>query len=224
MAKEHTVKAFTQELDLLKSKVLEMAEECERQLAKAVHSLVERDTKLAQDIIEGDTRINGLQGAVVELAIRMLALRQPMALDLRHIIAAQKMAADFERIADYAANIAKHAIELKSGWLDKPLKSIVKMADYALHMLSDILDAYRDLDIDKAVEVWRRDDEIDKTYFSLLTKLRTLMIEDSSSVTASTRLLFVGRCCERIGDHITNVAENVHFIISGEMHHGRAMG
>ena len=224
MAKEHTVKAFTQELDLLKSKVLEMAEECERQLAKAVHSLVERDTKLAQDIIEGDTRINGLQGEVDELAIRMLTLRQPMALDLRHIIAAQKMAADFERIADYAANIAKHAIELKRGWLDKPVKSIVKMADCALHMLRDILDAYRDLDMDKAVAVWHRDDEIDKTYFGLLTKLRTLMIEDSTNVTASTRLLFVGRCCERIGDHITNVAENVHFIISGEMHHGRAMG
>ena len=224
MMKEHTVKAFTQELDLLKSKVLEMAEECERQLVKAVHSLVERDTKLAQDIIEGDTIINGLQGEVDELAIRMLALRQPMALDLRHIIAAQKMAADFERIADYAANIAKHAIELKSGWLDKPVKSIVKMADCALQMLSDIIDAYRDLDMDKAVAVWHRDDEIDKTYFGLLTKLRTLMIEDSTNVTASTRLLFVGRCCERIGDHITNVAENVHFIISGEMHHGRAMG
>jgi phosphate transport system protein len=224
MPKEHTVKAFTQELGLLKSKVLEMAEECERQLAKAVHSLVERDTKLAQDTIEGDTRINSLQGEVDELAIRMLALRQPMALDLRHIIAAQKMAADFERIADYAANIAKHAIELKSGWLDKPVKAIVKMADCALHMLSDILDAYRDLDMDKAVAVWHRDDEIDKTYFGLLTKLRTLMIEDSTNVTASTRLLFVGRCCERIGDHITNVAENVHFIISGEMHHGRAMG
>jgi phosphate transport system protein len=98
------------------------------------------------------------------------------------------------------------------------------MADCALHMLSDILDAYRNLDIDKAVEVWHRDDEIDKAYFGLLTKLRTLMIEDSTSVTASTRLLFIGRCCERIGDHITNVAENVHFIISGEMHHGRAMG
>ncbi|MGD8252933.1 MAG: phosphate signaling complex protein PhoU [Syntrophobacterales bacterium] len=223
MPKEHTVKAFTQELDLLKSKVLEMAEECERQLAKAVHSLVERDTKLAQDTIEGDTRINGLQGEVDELAIRMLALRQPMALDLRHIIAAQKMAADFERIADYAANIAKHAIELKNGWLDKPVKSIVKMADCALHMLNDIIDAYRDLDIDKAVAVWHQDDEIDKTYFGLLTKLRTLMIEDSTNVTASTRLLFVGRCCERIGDHITNVAENVHFIISGEMHHGRAI-
>jgi phosphate transport system protein len=223
MVKEHTVKAFTQELDLLKSKVLEMAEECERQLVKAVHSLVERDTKLAQDIIEGDTIINGLQGEVDELAIRMLALRQPMALDLRHIIAAQKMAADFERIADYAANIAKHAIELKNGWLDKPVKSIVEMADCALQMLSDIIEAYRDLDIDKAVAVWHRDDEIDKTYFGLLTKLRTLMIEDSTNVTASTRLLFVGRCCERIGDHITNVAENVHFIISGEMHHGRAI-
>jgi phosphate transport system protein len=224
MPKGHTVKAFTQELDLLKSKVLEMGEECERQLAKAVHSLVERDTKLAQDIIESDTKINGLQGEVDELAIRMLALRQPMASDLRHIIAAQKMAADFERIADYAANIAKHVIELKSGWVDKPVQSIVAMADCALHMLSDILGAYRNLDLDRAVDVWHRDDEIDKTYFGLLTKLRTLMIEDSTNVTASTKLLFIGRCCERIGDHITNVAENVHFIISGEMHHGRAMG
>lgn len=224
MAKAHTVKAFTQELDRIKSKVLEMGRECELQLAKSVDALVKRDALLAQDIIDGDREINRLQSEVDDLAVRMLALRQPMALDLRHIIAAQKMAADFERIADYAANIAKHAIELKSVRVDRPVNSIVKMAHSALKMLGDVLDAYRDLDANKAVEVWRRDDEIDKSYFGLLTKLRTLMIEDSKSVTASTRLIFIGRCCERIGDHITNVAENVHFIVSGEMHHGRPLG
>jgi phosphate transport system protein len=224
MAKVHIVKTFTQELDKIKSKVLQMGRECEVQLAKSVDALVKRDAILAQDIIDGDREINRLQSEVDDLAVRMLALRQPMALDLRHVIAAQKMAADFERIADYAANIAKHAIELKSVRVDKPVNSIVKMANSALKMLGDVLDAYQDLDTKKAVEVWRRDDEIDKTYFGLLTILRTLMIEDSKSVTASTMLLFVGRCCERIGDHITNVAENVHFIVSGEMHHGRPLG
>jgi phosphate transport system protein len=223
MRKEHTVKAFTQELELLKSKVFEMARECEGQLAKAVHSLVERDTELARYIIEGDSKINRLQSEVDELAIRILALRQPMALDLRNIIAAQKMAADFERIADYIANIAKHVIDLESISLEKPIRSIVKMTNSALEMLRDVLVAYQELDVDKAVEIWHRDREIDKIYFSLLTQLRTTMIEDSTRVTPSTTLLFMGRCCERIGDHITNVAENVEYIVSGEMYHGRPM-
>jgi len=223
MAKEHTVKAFTQELELLKAKVFEMAKECEGQLARAVHSLVERDMRLARDIIEGDSKINRLQSEVDELAIRILALRQPMALDLRNIIAAQKMAADFERIADYTANIARHVIDLESISLEKPIRSMVKMANSALKMLRDVLVAYRELDVEKAVEIWHRDKEIDKIYFSLLTQLRTTMIEDSTSVTPSTTLLFMGRCCERIGDHITNVAENVEYIVSGEMYHGRPM-
>jgi len=223
MRKEHTVKAFTQELELLKSKVFEMARECEGQLAKAVHSLVERDTELARYIIEGDSKINRLQSEVDELAIRILALRQPMALDLRNIIAAQKMAADFERIADYIANIAKHVIDLESISLEKPIRSIVKMTNSALEMLRDVLVAYQELDVEKAVEIWHRDREINKIYFSLLTQLRTTMIEDSTRVTPSTTLLFMGRCCERIGDHITNVAENVEYIVSGEMYHGRPM-
>ena len=223
MAKEHTVKAFTQELDLLKSKVLEMGTECEGQLARAVDALVERDTKLAKEIIIGDTRINQLQSEVDDLAIRMLALRQPMALDLRNILAAQKIAADFERIADYAANIAKDVVDSTDLLLESPVKSIVQMAETARHMLSDVLDAYQGLDVKKAVEVWHRDAEIDKTYFGLLTKLRTLMIEDSKNINASTRLLFVGRCCERIGDHITNVAENVDFIARGKLHYGIPM-
>jgi phosphate transport system protein len=223
MAKEHTVRAFTQELGLLKAKVFEMAKECERQLAKAVRSLVERDMLLARDIIQGDSKINRLQSEVDELAIRILALRQPMALDLRNIVAAQKMAADFERIADYIANIAKHLTNLDSTSLKKPIRAIVAMANSALKMLRDVLLAYQELDAEKAVEVWHRDKEIDKIYFSLLTQLRTTMIEDSTSVTPSTTLLFMGRCCERIGDHITNVAENVEYIVSGEMYHGRPM-
>jgi phosphate transport system protein len=153
----------------------------------------------------------------------MLALRQPMALDLRNILAAQKIAADFERIADYAANIAKDVVDSTDLLLESPVKSIVQMAETARQMLGDVLDAYQELDVKKAVEVWHRDEEIDKTYFGLLTKLRTLMIEDSKNINASTRLLFVGRCCERIGDHITNVAENVDFIVSGKMHHGIPM-
>jgi phosphate transport system protein len=220
MAKEHIVKAFGQELERLKSKVLEMAGECEGQLAKAAYAVKERDRELAQDIIEGDTRINGLQSEVDELAIRMLALRQPLALDLRNIVAAQKIAADFERIADYAANIAKHVIDLDTDSLHKPTASIVEMTTIALHMVRDVVEAYDELNVDRAIEIWHRDEEIDRIYFALLTQLRTVMIEDPKYVTASTKLLFMGRCCERIGDHITNVAESVHFIVSGKMHHG----
>lgn len=223
MSREHTVRAYSQELDLLKSKVLEMGRECETQLAKAVDALITIDTRLAQDIIEGDTQINKLHGKVDDLAVRMLALRQPMALDLRNIIAAQKIAADFERIADYAANIAKYVLDLNKPILESPVKSIVQMIDTGLRMLSDVLVAYQVPDSKKAREVWHQDKHIDRIYFGLLTKLRTLMIEDSKKINASTRLLFVGRCCERIGDHIKNVAESVHFIVSGEMHHGNPM-
>jgi phosphate transport system protein len=223
MSREHTVKAYTEELDLLKSKVLEMGKECETQLTKAVDSLITIDARLAHEIIEGDTKINELQGRVDDLAVRMLALRQPMAMDLRNIVAAQKIAADFERIADYAANIAKYVVDLDKPILESPVKSIVQMIDSALRMLSNVLVAYQLLDREKAREVWHQDKQIDKIYFGLLTKLRTLMIEDSAKINASTRLLFVGRCCERIGDHIMNVAESVHFIVSGEMHHGSPM-
>jgi phosphate transport system protein len=140
-----------------------------------------------------------------------------MAVDLRNIISGLKIAADLERIADYAANIAKHVIELNSISLDQPVQSIIAMAEVARSMLEDVINAYMETDIERAVEIWHRDSQINQIYGELLGQLRSFMERDSENIKAYTGLLFVARCCERIGDHITNVAESVYFIESGEM-------
>jgi phosphate transport system protein len=222
MSSKHIVRTYDQELDELKSKVLAMGKESETQLAQAVEALVERNDILAKSIVKSDTVVNQLQSDVDKLTVLILAKRQPMASDLRHIVSGLKIAADLERIADYAANIAQHVIDLSHIKLDRPIRSIQKMADAGLAMLKDVVDAYHDLDAQKAIAVWHRDDEVDSIYIDLLALLRNLMTDNSDSVKACTTLLFVARCCERIGDHITNIAESIHYIVKADVYHGNA--
>jgi phosphate transport system protein len=146
----------------------------------------------------------------------MLAMRQPMGSDLRHIISALKIAADLERIADYAANIAKNVMDLDHVSLEKPVELIIRMAELASHMLKDVIVAYREVDVRKATAVWHRDEDINKIYADLLSHLRSYMKADSDNINVYTSLIFAARCCERIGDHIKNVAESVYFITHGE--------
>jgi phosphate transport system protein len=200
----------------LQAKIGEMGEVCQAQLKRAVRSLVERDTHLAEAIIEADTEVNRFQKEVDEMTARTLATRQPMAVDLRQVIAALKIATDLERVADYAKNIAKHVPELNHTSLEKPVDAIIRMTETAGSMLQDILRAYAETDDKAAVDVWHRDDEIDAAYAELLGELKSGMKADASNIKAYTSLLFVARCCERIGDHITNVAENVYYIKNGE--------
>ncbi|MGD8961827.1 MAG: phosphate signaling complex protein PhoU [Desulfobacterales bacterium] len=216
MSKDHTVRSYDQELDLLKSKISEMGKVAEAQLSKAIEALVTKDSKLAVDVIYSDSQVNDLQNAVDRLTVNMLAMRQPMGIDLRHIISALKMAAELERIADYAANIAKNGMNLNHVYLEKPIQLIIRMAELAIRMLRDVIDAYLELDLPKTIAVWHRDEEINQIYADLLTQLRSYMKADSDNINTYTSLIFTARCCERIGDHIKNVAESVYYIIHAD--------
>jgi phosphate transport system protein len=193
-----------------------MGKVAEAQLSKAIEALVTKDSKLAVDVIYSDSQVNDLQNEVDRFTVNMLAMRQPMGIDLRHIISALKIAAELERIADYAANIAKNGMNLDHVYLEKPVQLIIRMAELAIRMLSDVIDAYLELDVPKSIAVWHRDEEINQIYADLLTQLRSYMKADSDNINTYTSLVFTARCCERIGDHIKNVAESVYFIIHGD--------
>jgi phosphate transport system protein len=216
MAKEHTVRSYDQELELLQSKLLQMGKVTEEQLKKAIEALVSKDSGLAVDVIYSDSRVNELQAEVDSLTVRMLAMRQPMALDLRSIISALKIAAELERIADYAANIGKNVFDLNHVSLEEPVKQIIQMAEVAGQMLNDVMRTYQETDVSKALDVWNRDEEINGIYANILSQLRSYMKVDSDNIKTYTSLIFVSRCCERIGDHIKNIAESVYYIEHGK--------
>lgn len=224
MDKRHIVKAYDRELELLKSKVLEMGQACGRQFAGAIEAFKRRDTDLAGRIFRADAGINALESEIDAFTVYLLAKRQPMAVDLRQIIGALKIAGDLERVADYAANIARHLLELNDLNVQAPLRTIIEMAEMASAMLHDVLRAYAELDVAQAIEVWHRDQRIDQAYAGLLSELRGVMSEDLESIKACTTLLFIAKSCERIGDHLMNVAENVHFISVGNPYRGEGQG
>jgi phosphate transport system protein len=216
MSKDHIVRSYDQELELLISKISEMGKVAEEQLAKAIKALITKDSQLAVNVICSDVLVNDLQNAVDRLTVRMLAMRQPMGSDLRHIISALKIAAELERIADYAANIAKNVMDLDHVSLEEPVGRIIRMAELASHMLKDVIGAYQETDAQKAMAVWHRDEDINQVYTDLLSQLRSYMKVDSENTDIYTSLIFTARCCERIGDHIQNIAESVYFITHGE--------
>jgi phosphate transport system protein len=222
--KDHTVRSYDQELDLLQSKLLEMGTVAEEQLSKAIEALISKDSHLAVTVIDNDSRVNQLEAEVDSLAVRMLAMRQPMALDLRQIISGLKTAAELERIADYAANIAKNVMDLDQVSLEEPVALIIRMAEVAQQMLKDVMGAYRETDVSKALAVWEKDEEINEIYANLLSQLRTYMQLDADNIQTYTNLIFVSRCCERIGDHIKNIAESVHYIEHGKAYAEAPLG
>jgi phosphate transport system protein len=215
MQREHIMRTYDAELDLLRSKITQMGGICAQQLSKAIESLTKRDTMLAEEVVLGDAGVNALNREIDQLTFRILATRQPVAVDLRNIISALKMAADLERIADYAANIAKCVGDLNHIVLDGPIQSILRMAALAQQMLNDILEAYAQADDAKARSVWQADRQIDTIYADLLGEIKGYMAAESGKIDAFTSLMFAARCCERIGDHIKNVSESVQFIQSG---------
>ena len=215
MVSEHIIKSYDEELRRLDNTITEMGGLAETQLASAIEAVVKRDSRLAADVVEADARVDQLEQDIESLALRLLALRQPKAVDLRQILAALKTASDLERIGDYATNVAKRSIVLNQSPPVKPAFSIPRMGRLGQAMIKDVLDAYVERDADKALLVWARDEELDEMYTSLFRELLTYMIEDARNITSCTHLLFMAKNLERIGDHATNIAETLYFMVHG---------
>ena len=216
MAKEHLVKSFDEELQSLDATISEMGGLAETQLARALRAVRDRDTAIAEEVIAGDARVAALERDAQERVLRMLALRQPMAVDLRHILSAIKISASLERIADYAKNTAKRAIVLaQAGSPPRAVTGIDRIGRLVQGCLKDVLDAFAKGDVAAAEAVWKRDEEIDDVYNGLFRELLTYMMEDPRTITAGTHLMFMAKNIERIGDHATNIAELIVFRVTG---------
>lgn len=212
---DHIVRSYDEELRRLASAIAQLGGMAEIQLASAIQAVAKRDSDLASTVVAGDSRVDEKRAEIDEMAVRLLALRQPMAIDLRAIVGSIRAAGDIERIADYAANVAKRAIALNQAPLVRPVAAIPRMGALVQAMIKDVLDAYIASDAEKAAEVWARDEEVDEMYNSLFRELLTYMMEDPRSITTCTHLLFIAKNIERIGDHATNLAEFIHFIVKG---------
>ncbi|HEV2336412.1 MAG TPA: phosphate signaling complex protein PhoU [Stellaceae bacterium] len=215
MAAEHIIKGYDEELARLSRMIVEMGGLAESQLAATIEVVTKRDSDRATRVIDGDEQVDQLERDIDSLAIRLLALRQPMARDLREIVAALKISSDLERICDYVANVAKRSIALAQSPPIGPAQALQRMAHLALLLVKDVIDAYVARDPDKALVVWNRDEEVDEMYASLFRVFLTYMMEDPRNIGPSTHLLFMAKNIERIGDHATNIAENVYYMVHG---------
>ncbi len=216
MEREHIVKSYDEELGQLNRTIVEMGGLVEAQIEAAVRALVTRDPELAGTVIDDDDKVDELNYLVDNQAMRLLALRQPMALDLRNVVAALKISSDLERIADYASNIARRSITLSETEAVKPVHVLPRMANLASNMLKNVLDAYIEHDVEKAIAVWHSDEEVDEMYVSLFRELLTYMMEDTRFITRCTHVLFIAKNIERMGDHVTNISETIYFLVHGE--------
>ena len=213
---EHTVKSYDEELNHLASEVARMGGLAEAEVSDALETVTRRDLSLAQSVIERDQKLDTLNAEIERKAIRMIALRQPVAQDLRRAVAAMKIASNLERCGDLAKNIAKRGVVLAESEPITPLtRSIERMGRLVARRLKDVLDAYTGGDVERANMVWSRDDEVDEHYNSLFRELLTYMMGDPRTITACAHLLFIAKNLERIGDHATNIAEIVYYEITG---------
>ena len=214
---EHTVRAYGEELNALTAEVARMGGQAEAQINDAVASVVRRDVALARQVIERDAKLDAMHHEIDRKAIRLIALRQPMASDLRKSLAAMKLAMDLERTGDLAKNIAKRGLSLAETEPMAPLtRSIERMGRLVSQRLKQVLDAYTTGDVEQAVAVWSTDDEVDEHYNALFRELLTYMMGDARTITACTHLLFMAKNLERIGDHATNIAETIHYEMTGD--------
>lgn len=217
MASDHILKRFDEELERLNATINEMGGLTESQFAKALTAVRDRDTQIAEEVIADDARVDALDDAVQEQTVKLLALRQPMANDLRMVLSSIKVAAALERIADYAKNTAKRSIVMTQGTAPaSAVTGIDRLGKLVRTALKDVLDAFADDDVAKARDVWNRDEEIDQVYTGLFRELLTYMMEDPRTITACTHLMFMAKNIERAGDHITNIAELVSFRSTGQ--------
>jgi phosphate transport system protein len=213
---DHTAKAFDSDLQEIMRKVAEMGGLVERQLADAVNALVERDTDLAERVISTDPAIDNLQHEIEEKAILTIARRQPMAIDLREIVGAMRVCNDLERIGDHVKHIGKRVVALDGDFYpQKLIRGVEHMADLVSAQIKQVLDAYASRDLQAAMAVWKGDEEVDALCTSLFRELLTYMMEDPRNITFCMHLMFSAKDIERMGDHATNIAETVYYMIEG---------
>lgn len=213
---DHTVKSFDADLSALDCMIAEMGGLAERNLGKAFDSLYQRDPEAAHLAINADDEIDRLQADVEAKVVEIIARRQPLADDLRHSMASLKIANELERIGDLAKNIAKRALTIADEPIPTALKSGLRnMVELSLGQLKEVLDAHSSQDAELAIEVWRKDEQIDAMYNSIFRELLTYMMEDPRNIGLCTHLLFGAKNLERIGDHATNIAETVHYWVKG---------
>ncbi|WP_240006784.1 phosphate signaling complex protein PhoU [Pseudaquidulcibacter saccharophilus] len=213
---DHTVKAFTDELEGLVSAVSRMGGLAEKAVIDSIRAMSGRDIRVAQEVIANDVEIDDAQRDIEKRIMRLLALRHPMAKDLRQTIAALKLAADIERIGDLARSISRRAITIIDHEPIALTRSVERMGKLACNQLKQVLDAYNSHQVGGAISVWFQDEELDDHYASLFRELLTYMMEDPRKIGPATHLLFVAKNIERIGDHCTNMAEVIHFLETGE--------
>jgi phosphate transport system protein len=213
----HTLKAFDADLEELARMVAEMGGLAEKEIADSIMALARRDLDLAQRVIALDPTVDSLQRAIEEKAILTIARRQPMAIDLREIVGSLRVSNDLERIGDHAKNIAKRVLALDADIaFSQVIRGVEEMTKLVLAQVKQVLDAYASRDVAKALEVWRRDEEVDAVNNSLFRELLTYMMEDPRNITSCTHLLFCTQNVERMGDHATNIAETVYYMVEGQ--------
>ncbi len=213
---EHTVKAYDAELDLIGAKIAEMGGIAEKMLVDAMDALSRLDMELAKRVVISDPRLDALQREIEDHVVRTIIRRQPMAVDLRELMASIHIAGDLERTGDLAKNIAKRAMKVADD--PRVMRAVVglrHMAEVAAMQLKDVLDAYAQRDVERAKSVWTRDADLDALEDSIFRDLLTFMMEDPRNISFCTHLLFCAKNLERVGDHATNIAEKVTFMVTG---------
>lgn len=214
--KKHLVRSYDDDIEQITKLFTEMGALVERQVSDAAQALVDGDEALARSVIERDREVDGLEERLDQTAIRVLARRQPMAIDLRVIAMALKISNDLERMGDYSVNIAKRTLRIQDHSPVRSIGNFTVMADICQEMVKDILDAYIARDPEKAMAVWKRDEEVDNAYNSIFRELLTYMLEDPRKISSCIDLIFIAKNLERIGDHATNIAEKIHYMIHGD--------
>ena len=223
MAQTHTDKAYEAELTGLRDRLLEMGGLVEQAIAASVRAITERDSALAEQVKTRDREINRMEVEIDATCLRILALRQPAASDLRFIATALKIVTDLERMGDVAVNIAERAIDLNQAPALAPLHDLTKLADLSEAQLKRALDAFVTRDVAKAEEVMRGDELLDALYLKIFNDLLTLMMEDSRAIRRATSLMFAAKYLERFGDHATNLGEMVVYMVRGtDVRHPRS--
>jgi phosphate transport system protein len=214
---EHTVRAYEEELEALTAELSRMGGLAEVEVGDAIRAIARRDVALAQAVIGRDARLDEIEVDIERRAIRLIALRQPVADDLRRTVAALKISMNLERCGDLAKNIAKRALVIAADDpINPPIRSIERMGELVAGRLKDVLDAFAARDVDRAKAVWQRDQEVDEHYDSIFRELLTYMMADPRTITSCAHLLFVAKNLERIGDHATNIAELIQYEVTGE--------